>query len=162
MAQEKLPLGQPIVLACGFRDGQKAVLVIKGHCEELGPLRSVHEEADARLPLHAKHASHDHKRIIIQSPDTDVAVLCATHFNSLACQQLWFRTGVKDKLMYVRNLAAELGPQLCDTLPAFHALTGCDSNSSLCGIGKKKAFNTICASELHQECVSAGQRHHNE
>ena len=81
-------MGQQIVLGGGFRDGERAVREIKGHCDNWTSLRSDHEEADTLLLLHAQHASHDHKRIVIQSPDTDVAVLCATHFSSLNCHEL--------------------------------------------------------------------------
>ena len=48
-------------------------------------LHSDHEEADARLLLHAKHAANTHPRIVIQSPDTDVAVLSIAHFEDLFC-----------------------------------------------------------------------------
>jgi len=51
--------------------------------------------------LHAQHAALDHKRIVIQSSDTDVAGPCATHFSSLNCNELWFSTGVKNKLRYI-------------------------------------------------------------
>ena len=33
-------------------------------------------------------------------PDTDVAVLCAAQFESLDCQELGFKTGVRDKLRF--------------------------------------------------------------
>ena len=63
---------------------------------------------------------------------------------------------VENKLRYIpmHNVAAKLGPQLCDALPEFHALTGCDSNSSMFGIGKKQAFKTLCRSDFHQTSVS--------
>ena len=51
-------------------------------------LRSDHEEADTRLLLHAKHAAATHPRIVIQSPDTDVAVLSVAHFLDLNCHRL--------------------------------------------------------------------------
>ena len=38
-------------------------------------------------------------------------------------------------------------------MPEFHALTGCDSNSSVFEISKK-AFRTLCRSDLHQISVS--------
>ena len=74
------------------------MIVRKGQSEELDLLLSDHEEADTRQLLHAQHASHVYERIIIISPDTDVAILCAAHFDNLKCIELWFRTGVKDKL----------------------------------------------------------------
>lgn len=89
-------------------------------------LRSDHEEADTRLLLHAKHAAATHPRIVIQSPDTDVAVLSVTHFSDLNCQELWLKTGVKDRLRYlpVHEIQAFLRESLCRCLPSFHALTG--------------------------------------
>jgi len=54
----------------------------------------------------------------------------------------------------MHNVAAELGPQLCGALPEFHALTGCDSNSSMFGISKKQAFKTLRRSDFHQTSVS--------
>jgi len=40
-------------------------------------------------------------------------------------------------------VAEELGSRLCNLLPAFHALTGCDSTSGLHQIGKKKAWKYL-------------------
>ena len=72
MEQENMPVGQQIVLGGGFRDGRRAVLLTKGGCEDLLSLVSDHEEADTRILLHADHAAHDYKRIVIHSPDTTV------------------------------------------------------------------------------------------
>ena len=60
-------------------------------------------------------------------------------------QQLWFRTGVKDKLRFlpVHRLAEKLGEHLCRLIPSFHALTGCDSTSALYQIGKRKAWKAL-------------------
>ena len=157
MGVDTLLDGQHLVIGGGFKNPQKSVLVIRGHCEELVPLKSDHEEADTRILLHAKHASHYHNRIVIQSPDTDVAVLCTTHYRKLQCRELWFRTGIKDKARYIpiHSLAHKLGPELCNALLGFHALTGCDSNSALSGLGKKKGFNVLLDSKEHQ--TSLGQ-----
>lgn len=145
IAEENLGHGQRLVTGGGFKECNKAVLVIKGSTSPLLPLQSDQEEADTRMILHAHNASHDHNRVVIQSPDTDVAVLSVHFFNSLACEQLWFRTGVKDKLRFVpiHSLAEMLGSDVCAALPCFHALTGCDSTSGLFGIGKKKAWATL-------------------
>lgn len=35
-------------------------------------------------------------------------------------------------------LRQKLGKKLCKGLPAFHALTGCDTTSAIAGVGKKK------------------------
>ena len=107
--------------------------------------------------LHAKHASHKHNRIVIQSADTDVAVLCTTRHSNLQCWKLWFCTGVQDKARYIpiQSLAYELGPELCNALLCFCVLIGCDSNSALSGFGKKKGLNVQLGSKEHQ--TSLGQ-----
>ena len=109
------------------------------------PLQSDHEEADTKMIFHAHDASQDHDRVVIQSPDTDVTVLATHFFHSLACKQLWFRTGVKDKLCFIpiHSLVESLGSDTCASLPCFRALTGRDSTSGLYGIGKKKAWMTL-------------------
>ena len=48
--------------------------------------------------LHAEDCSRLHSRLVIQSPDTDVAVLAVHVVTSLACDELWMKTGVRDKL----------------------------------------------------------------
>ena len=41
-------------------------------------------------------------------------------------------------------------------LPAFHALTGCDSTSALSRVGKKKAWKIIVNSKVHQQHLVCG------
>ena len=62
----------------GFRDGEKAMTVRRGQCREVQAFRSNHEEADTRMILHAKYAARTERRLVIQSPDTDVLILSAT------------------------------------------------------------------------------------
>ena len=77
------------------------MLVSRGKTENLPTLSCDHEEADTRLLLHARYAAEDHKIIVIESPDTDVAVRCASLFNQIGSQPLWFRTGVKDNKRFI-------------------------------------------------------------
>ena len=87
------------------------------------------------------------QRVIITSPDTDVAVLCMYHFyaNLAGCLELFFQTGTKDKRRFIpiHSVCNKLGASLCQLLPVFHCLTGCDSTSSFSGIGKKSALNVL-------------------
>ena len=156
MGQDLLHEGHELVIGGGNKDdNDRAVLITRGQHAVLEALSSDHEEADTRLLLHAKHASQDHLRIVIQSPDIDVAVLCTTHFDQLNCRELWFRTGVKDKLRYVaiHSISEQLGEDACSSLPGFHAITGCDSTSSFAGIGKKKAFKVLLGNTNYQEAL---------
>ena len=107
-----------------------------------------HEEADSKMFVYCHFALTENmlQRIIICSPDTDVAVICCYQFvTSLSVEQLWFKTGVGKALRYipVHEVSNSLGLEICKLLPAFHSVTGYDSVSSLCGIGKKSAFNVL-------------------
>ena len=141
MAKHLLPAEKELVISGGTMDGNVALRIKNGHCHEVPALNSDHEEADTRMLLHAQHASQDAQRIIIQSPDTDVLLLCVTHCDEIGTGELWFRTGVKDRLRYIpaHKIVLSLCPLICKALPAFHSLTGCDSTSALSKIGRKKA-----------------------
>ena len=39
-------------------------------------LKSIHEKADTRMILHAKHSRNSYNRILIANPETDVFALC--------------------------------------------------------------------------------------
>ena len=53
----------------------KYVKLSFGQLDEIYEPYSDQEESDTRIMLHARHASNDNDRIVIQSPDTDVVVL---------------------------------------------------------------------------------------
>ena len=141
----QLASGKKLVMGGGYKDGEIAVSISNGALEFTEPLAYFLEEADTRLLLHAKHASSSRSRVITESPDTDVLVLCVTHFESIGCEELWFKTCVRDHLRYVpvHRLSEKLGQKLCSCLPAFHALTGCDTTSALAGVSKKKNLNWV-------------------
>ena len=123
IGQAQLDHGQQLVILGGFKDSTEAVLVIRGSTATLQSLKSDHKEADTRMSLHASDTSTDHGRIVIQSPNTDVAVLSVFFFSKLACEELWFRTGVKDKLRFIpiHKVVHALGSDICTALPCFHA-----------------------------------------
>lgn len=133
LSQQRIAANRKLIIGGGFKDGERIICITNGHCEDIIALRSNHEEADTRLLLHAKYAARPSSRIVIQLPDTDVLVLIVAHFADLNCKELWFRTGVKDRLRYipVHDVSRTLGKKLCKALPAFHALTGCDTTSVL-------------------------------
>jgi hypothetical protein len=89
-------------------------------------------------------------RIIIESPDSDVLVLCVHYFSKLQhTQELWFQTGTvsssKDRWRYipVHEICSTLSPVFTNILPAAHAVTGCDTTSSLFGIDKRSVFKVL-------------------
>ena len=111
---------------------------------DIPSLASTHEEADTRLLLHAAHASNSFSRVVIWSPDTDVAIL-SIYFCASMGSELWFRTRVRDKYRYspVHHIVSKLGQDLCRILPGLHALTGCDTASCFRGRVKIKAWQIV-------------------
>ena len=120
------------------------MVIERGTSRAIPVLSSDHEEADNRIMLHEEDCSPLHPRLVIQSADTDLAVLAVHVVTSLPCDELWMKTGVRDKLRHIpiHTVADKLGPELCRLLPAFHLLTGCDTTSGLYKLGKK-AFKSL-------------------
>ena len=113
----------------------------------LDTLYSDHEVADIRMFVCAAHISSTRNvnRLIIRSPDTDVAVIACYHsYHSLRNSvDICFYTGFGKKhrrFIPIHQISNSMGATLCNMLPIFHCLTGCDSTASFSGIGKKKAF----------------------
>ena len=120
--------------------------------EDIIPLYSDHEEADSCMCVHCEYIANQSsdmnnssKRIIVFSPDTDVVVSCWYHFSQMSIQELWFHTGTgrNRRFIPVHEAVEKVGPDVCNLLPAMHALRGCDSTSNLNGIGKKGGFTTL-------------------
>lgn len=108
-----------------------------------------------RILLHSNHAALESLRIIVQSPDTDVLLLCTSHFAEIGCTELWFKTETRDRLRYIPIYTVEnqLGLPMCKALQALHTLTGCDSTSSLSGFVKSKALKLIKKNPEHMQSL---------
>ena len=86
-------------------------------------------------------------RIAIKASDADVLALAVHYFPKLKnTEELWVERGSVTKTTDLRRfvpvhaICQQLTALQCNILPAVHALTGCDSTSSLFGIGKKSVF----------------------
>ena len=144
IGKNTLNFGHQLVLAGCFTDPQDVLMVERGTTRSLPRLVSDQEEADTRMMLHAEDCSHLFQRLMLHSPVTDVAVIATHIFSSLLCKQLWMKTGVRDRLRFVpiHALVEKLGSVMCNLLPAFHFLTGCDTTSEPYLIGKKKVVES--------------------
>ena len=93
----------------------------------------------------AAATSVGHRRVMVRTTDSDVVVLGVSTFVSLAqdIDELWiaFGTGRNFRYIPVHVIARTLGPSKAKALPAFHALTGCDTTSSFFNKGKKTAWS---------------------
>ena len=74
------------------------------------------------------------------SLNTDVVVIAAASFSQLNVTSLWIGFGASKHFRYIaiHELVNILGPEKSQTLPLFHALTGCDTVSG----EKKSAYKT--------------------
>ena len=117
--------------------------VHSSHGADVTSLISNHDEADTRIVLHASIVAREgYDRTIISSRDTDVLVLLL-HFSGQLSREIWFRTGTAAQRRFVAVHDIKLEHAMCQNLPAYHALTGCDTVSQLCGIGKKSTWKTF-------------------
>ena len=89
-------------------------------------------------------------RLIIRSDDTDVLVLLLYYFSEKRLSdEVFMHAGhstkfvTRTRFIHVHLIAAKLGTNFCKCLPAAHALTGCDTTSSLFGIGKKTVYTAL-------------------
>ena len=112
---------------------------------DVNNLKSNHEEADTRVVLHCIHSEAEH--IVVSARDTDRAVLLLAHFDKMECETLWLKAGTSKKPKYIpiheiRNTLA-LEQSVLDSIPAFHAITGCDTVSFLSGHSKKTSWDVF-------------------
>ena len=121
-----------------------------------------HEEADTRVIIHLLHAAATgHKKIVIRTVDTDILIILIGQFHLIRDQyedidvSVAFGTG-KDYIIHnINNVCSKLGKDVSQSLPTFHAFSGCDSTSGFHGKGKKsaweawKAFPEVTSAFLH-------------
>ena len=111
---------------------------------EVAELASTHEEADTRILLHAKHASHDYSAIVIVAEDTNVFILCLAFQRQIdSAMHIKCESASRVRYTDVRKVAGVIGQNACTSLLSLHAYTGCDSVSSFTGRGKLAALKLL-------------------
>ena len=90
--QSQLLASKVLFVTCG----SEAFRICSTGCHHIRSLDSNHEEANTRLLLHAKHASPNHEKIVINSPDTDVFIIAMSKSLEIDAH-LYFITGTKEK-----------------------------------------------------------------
>jgi hypothetical protein len=134
----------------------KLVCVSDQGMNSVEDLYSSHEGADTRMVVHAMTADADlvsggvQGSITIKSPDTDVIFLAVHYFPQIKHTHTHTHTHIQDRngkcychfqssSVYTcsRNMQS-LSPEIPRLLPVCHSLTGCDTVSSLLGIGKRR------------------------
>ena len=119
------------------------------NCSIIQELQSDHQESDTSFLLHAKHATEDHDKVVIVSPDTDV-FLIALSKSPLIRSHLYMLTGTGKytRIIDIEAVAVSADEKFNKTergeedflnaLLAYHCFTGCDSTGSFAGRGKLK------------------------
>ena len=107
-------------------------------------LRSNHEEADTRFVLHAVNLNGIVDNIVVSARDTDVITLLLAHLSKIR-SKVWICAGTSKKKKYIplRDVHSSFNCDEWNTLLLFHALTGCDSTSFICGHSKKTAWKVL-------------------
>ena len=140
---QTLPANQTVITAGGYKDPECAS---SSNGPDPDALQSSHEEADTRMILHAREASQQgYKRILVYSRDTDVMVLLVHFFKTISAPEIWMCAGTKQKPKYIpiHSIVGAIPDDICEVLPSFHAVTGCDTTSQFSGHSKKTAWKVF-------------------
>ena len=114
--------------------------------------QGVHEEADTLIAFHAFKLAG---RIMVRSSDTDVLVILtgmATRMPQTSTIMMDYGSANNRRIINVTDIAVKLEQTqagLSEALIAFHALTGCDFNSSFYGKGKAVPFSHLEKDKNH-------------
>ena len=145
------------------KDSGDTLAFTNGHWSRVESLScEKHEEADTRMMAHLYYCSQqlECERIIVESADTDVLLLCMYHFARLNkfCEVFVHRGG---KYVHIHTVVRRLAEKFEVSMEAItaallsaFALTGCDTVSYPFRRGKKKAANIIFSSPLCLEAFS--------
>ena len=123
----------------------QSVISIGGSSEPM-PI-CTHEEADTRIIVHLFHSvRRGNKKILIRTVDTVVLVILLGEFDKVSeiCPDLdlWIALGMgKDFAFYsINTIYNGNSAKKAQSLPVFHAFSGCDTTSSFNGKGKKSVW----------------------
>ncbi|KAK3108129.1 hypothetical protein FSP39_001706 [Pinctada imbricata] len=157
---EKLPQGKSLYVVGAFDNPETVKVVSNDGITECTELESNQEEADTRIILQIVFAdskftdSGTRGRIVVQSCDTDVIVLCCHFFGKLcSTDELWVFKGhghflpEATKLVPIHEIHEVLTGNVVNVLPVVHALTECDTLSSCYCVGKKSVFKALIQNE---------------
>ena len=165
LADELLRLSPQFKYSLVVTKGELALSNDNQNLADISP--TDHEEADTRLMLHLQHAINaGHHEAAIRTVDSDIVVL-SVHFFPIfqrnGLEKLWISYGKGKSYtdIPIHEVAAKLGPAMCEAILFFHAFTGSDMSSSMMGIGKKTAWKTWMDNpQFTQTMIAITQRPH--
>ena len=140
MLRSKTLPGYEVVVSGGFLDTKS---VQTSAPRDVSSLSSTHEEADTRIILHAAEAfQQGFERTVVVCRDTDVLLLLI-HFAHELGEEVWFKAGTAKDRRFIQVHKVQLPLNVRENLPAFHAISGCDTVSQFYGVGKKKSWKVF-------------------
>ena len=141
----RVPTNGELVIAGGFENVMETFTTSE---RDISHLRANHEEADTRIPLHAKDAlEQGFEKIIINCKDTDVLVM-ATELLPGSTSEIWMRAGTLKNTKNIPVHLIDIPSEVKQNLMLFHALTGCDSTSQFSGKVKRVPGRSSCNTHL--------------
>ncbi|KAK5642435.1 hypothetical protein RI129_008602 [Pyrocoelia pectoralis] len=118
-----------------------------------------HEEADTKIIFHICQMDNDVSDVLIKTSDTDILIVMLGNMDHLRNNNLKiymeYGTMHSKKWINISELQITLGPLLCQSLPGFHALTGCDFNPYFLRRGEKKPYKLLEKNILYQKAFAA-------
>ncbi|KAL7395746.1 hypothetical protein ABVT39_022389 [Epinephelus coioides] len=122
--------------------------------EQAGVVHGAGQKLEAHDTSTATVAGH--RRVIVRSSHSDVVLAIAT-FMALGqkIDELWIAFGVRRHFRYIaaHAIAHSLGPSKAMALPAFHALTGCDTSFGI--LWQRQEDSPCLSSPYHFSCSLA-------
>ena len=108
-------------------------------------------DADCLIVETAINIAREGQAVTVVADDTDVFVMLVHHFEEMAADMYMLsevakRTGSRPSIVSIREVCAAMGSKAASQILAVHALSGCDTTSSLFGHGKAKVFRKISTS----------------
>ena len=98
-----------------------------------------YHEADTRLIFHARQSTAP---VIIRATDTNVLILLSYGCNGCKPSHDWMMK-IYHRYISVNKLTTHFGEEVCEVLPAYHSITGCDTTSFPFRIGKIKPIKKL-------------------
>ena len=112
-----------------------------------------HIEADTRVVLYASQSS---KPVVTCGTDTDILILLTYAYWKIKPNEEWFMKIDRDRFVQVKLIVSHYG-ELCNILPAFHSITGCNTTSYPYNVGKVKPFQKMVKGNTSSQLSAMGR-----
>ena len=99
-----------------------------------------HHKADTRIVLHASRST---KSVIISAIDAGLLVLLTHAYPQCNSAKQWAMKTSAGIFIDIKTICNFFGNGICQILPGFHCIIGCDTTSYPFGVGKINPFKKV-------------------